>query len=59
MYKLLILVTMLSLTGCASLTEGALQYFEPEQRAEYRDGLEQATEAYDTIYDRDGHEIRE
>lgn len=50
---------MLSLTGCASLTEGALQYFEPEQRAEYRDGLEQATEAYDTIYDRDGHEIRE
>ena len=43
-------------SGCATVTKEALKHFEPEQRAEYRDGLDTMAESYDSIYDRDGME---
>ena len=44
-------------TGCASFTGAVLKNFKPDQRKEYRDGLEQATDAYDGLYDRDGQPL--
>ena len=55
----LILSSLALSSGCATITKEALKNFKPEHRKEYRDGLEDATNAYDGLYDRDGMPIEE
>ncbi len=59
----ILLFTFMAMAGCSTAAgyvglaqDAVLPKLEPEQRATYRDGLQDATESYDERYGRDGLE---
>lgn len=46
-------------SGCSLAQREALKQMKPEQRAEYRDTLEDLSDWYDATYDRDGYPLQE